>query len=72
MGFAMEFILDHLREIAQAFFIKKVQPAIDAIDIRLEVLRKEVIDLEGRRERLLSSIGGSSCFRDQPLISELR
>ena len=26
VGFAMEFILDHLREIARAFFMKKVQP----------------------------------------------
>ena len=64
MGFAVEFILDHLREIAQAFFIKKVQPTIDAIDLCLEVLRKEVVDLEGRRERLLSSIGGSNHFGD--------
>ena len=47
MGFAVEFILDHLREIAQAFFIKKVQPTVDAIDLCLEVLRKEVVDLEG-------------------------
>ena len=71
-GFAVEFILDHLREIARAFFMKKVQPAIDAIDTQIETLRKEVADLEGRHERLLASIGGSSCFRDQPLISGLR
>ena len=32
MGFVMEFILDHLRVIARAFFMKKVQPAVDAID----------------------------------------
>ena len=32
VGFAMEFILDHLREIARAFFMKKVQLAVDAID----------------------------------------
>ena len=72
MGFAVEFILDHLHEIARAFFMKKVQPAIDAIDTRIEALRKEVADLEGRHERLLSSIGGSSHFGDQPLISGLR
>ena len=70
--FAVEFILDHLREIARAFFMKKVQPAIDAIDTRIETLKKEVADLEGRRERLLASIGGSSRFGDQPLISGLR
>ena len=71
MGFAVEFILDHLHEIARAFFMKKVQPAIDAIDTHIEALRKEVADLEGRRERLFSSIGGSSHFGDQPLISGL-
>ena len=72
MGFAMEFILDHLHEIARAFFMKKVQPAIDAIDTHIEALRKDVANLEGRRERLFSSIGGSSHFGDQPLISGLR
>ena len=71
VGFAMEFILDHLREISQAFFMKKVQPAVDAIDTRIETLKKEVADFEGRRQRLLVSIGGSNCFRDQPLISRL-
>ncbi|XP_050249028.1 flocculation protein FLO11-like [Quercus robur] len=72
VGFAVEFILDHLREIARAFFMRKVQPAVDAIDTRIEALRKEVADLEGRRERLLSSIDGSNHFGDQPLISRLR
>ena len=72
MGFVMEFILDHLRVIARAFFMKKVQPAVDAIDTRIETLKKEVADLEGRRECLLASIGRSSRFRDQPLISRLR
>ena len=72
MGFAVEFILDHLREIARAFFIRRVQLAVDAIDTRIEALRKEVVDLEGRRKRLLSSIGGSSRFGDQPLIFGLR
>ena len=71
VGFAVEFIQDHLREIAQAFFMRRVQSAVDAIDTRIEALRKEVADLEGRRERLLSSIGGSSRFGDQPLISGL-
>ena len=60
VGFAVEFILDHLREIARAFFIKKVQPAVDAIDTQIETLKMEVADLEGCRERLLASIGGSS------------
>ena len=72
MGFAMEFILDHLYEIARAFFMRKVQSVVDAIDTCIEALRKEVANLEGRREHLLSSIGGSSHFRDQPLISGLR
>ena len=71
VGFAMEFILEHLREIAQAFFMRRVRPAIEAIDVRIELLKKEVADLEGHRERLLSSISGPSRFGDQSLISGL-
>ena len=71
MGFAMEFILDHLREVTRAIFIRRVQPAVDAIDARIEILKKKEVDLEGRRERLLSSIGGLSRFGDQTLISRL-
>ena len=52
--------------------MKKVQPAVDAIDTQIETLKKEVADLEGRHERLLASIGGSNRFGDQPLISGLR
>ena len=55
MGFAVEFVLDHLREIARAFFVKRVQPPVDVIDARIEILKKEVADLEGRRESLLSN-----------------
>jgi len=51
ISFAVEFILDHLREIARVFFMRRVQPAVDAIDTRIEALRKEVADLEGRREQ---------------------
>ena len=40
VGFAVKFILDHLREITRAFFMKKVQPAVDAIDTRIETLKK--------------------------------
>ena len=72
MGFAMKFILDHLCEVARAVFMKRVQPAVDAIDTRIETLKKEVTDLKGRCERLLSGIGGSSRFGDQTLISGLR
>ena len=72
MGFTVEFVLDHLREVARAFFIRRVQPAVDAIDVQIEILKKEVADLEGRRERLLSSIEGPSRFGDQTLISGLR
>ena len=71
VGFAMEFMLDHLREIARAFFMKKVQPTVDAIDTRIEALKKEVTDLEGRRERLLSGVVGPNRFGDQTLISGL-
>ena len=71
VGFAMEFILEHLREIAQAFFMRRVRPAIEAIDVRIELLKKEVVDLEGLREHLLSCISGPSRFGDQSLISGL-
>ena len=72
MGFVVEFILDHLREVAQAVFMRRVQPVVNAIDTRIETMKKEVADLEGRRERLLSGIGGPSCFGDQTLIFGLR
>ena len=55
MGFAVEFVLDHLLEVAQAFFMKRVQPVVNAIDTRIESLKKEVADLEGRRKSLLSN-----------------
>ena len=71
MGFAVGFVLDHLREVARAFFMRRVQQAIDAIDARIEIPKKEVADLEGRRKCLLSNIGGPSHFGDQPLISGL-
>ena len=67
----MEFILDDLREIARVFFMSRVQLVVDAIDTWIETLRKEVADLEGRRERLLSNIDESSRFGDQPFISRL-
>ena len=71
MGFAVEFILEHLREIARAFFMRRVRPTVEAIDTHIKLLKKEVADLEGHRERLLSSIGGPSRFGDQSLISGL-
>ena len=71
MGFVVEFVLEHLREVTRAFFMRRVQPAIDAIDARIELLKKEVADLEGRRERLLSGVSGPSRFGDQSLIFEL-
>ena len=38
----MGFVLDHLREVARAFFMRRVQPAVDAIDARIEILKKEL------------------------------
>jgi len=67
----MGFVLDHLRKVARALFMRRVQPVVDAIDARIEILKKEVADLEGRRERLLFDIGGPSHFGDQTLISGL-
>ena len=67
----MEFILKHLREIARALFMRKVRPAIEAIDVCIELLKKEVADLEGRCEQLLSGISGPSRLGDQSHISGL-
>ena len=44
--------------------MRKVQPTVDAIDTRIEALKKEVADLESRRKCLFSSTGGSSGFGD--------
>ena len=52
--------------------MKRIQPAVAVFDAQIEILKKEVADLEGRRERLLSSIGGPSHFGNQTLISGLR
>ena len=71
VGFAVEFVLDHLREVARALFMRRVQLVVDAIDARIEFLKKEVADLEGRREHLLFSVSGPSHFGDQSLISKL-
>ena len=71
VGFVVEFMLDHLREIARAFFMKKVWPAVDAIDTCIEALKKEVVDFEARRERLLFGVAGLSRFKDQTFISKL-
>ena len=71
MGFAVGFVLDHLCEVARVFFMRRVQPAVDAIDAQIEILKKEVADFEVRRECLLSSVGGPSRFGDQTLIFEL-
>ena len=69
MGFAVEFVLDHLREVARALFMRRVQPAVDAIDARIEILKKEVANLKGCREHLLSGIGRPSRFGDRtPLM----
>ena len=51
--------------------MRRVQLVVDARDARIELLKKEVADLEGHREHLLSGVNGPSRFRDQSLISRL-
>ena len=51
--------------------MRRVRPAVEAIVARIELLKKEVADLEGCRERLLSGVGGPSRFGDHSLISGL-
>uniref|UniRef100_A0A7N2N1K6 Uncharacterized protein n=1 Tax=Quercus lobata TaxID=97700 RepID=A0A7N2N1K6_QUELO len=69
--FVVEFLLDHLREIARAFFTRNVQLAVDAIDARIKSLKKEAADLKACHERLLSRVTDPSHFGDQTLISDL-
>ena len=72
VGFAVEFVLDHLREVARAFFMRRVQPAVDAIDACIELLKKEVANLKGCREHLLSGIGRPSRFGDRTPLMMVR
>ena len=39
---------------------------MDAIDTRIEALKKEVVDLEARREHLLSGVAGPSRLEIRP------
>ena len=68
VGFTVEFLLDHLREIARVFFMKKVQLAVDAIDAHIKSLKKEVADLEACHECLPSGATGSNALRIRPLF----
>ena len=54
-----------------AFFTKKVQPAVDAIDAYIEALKKKMADLEACRECLLSCVASPSHFGDLTFISGL-
>ena len=67
VGFAVEFLLDHLQKIARSFFMKKAQPVVDATDARIDIL-KEVAGLEARCKLLFSSVAAPSRFGDQTLI----
>lgn len=69
--FELGFVLDQLREIARVFFKRKVQPTIDAIDSKIESLKKETADLEAHRARLLSSVAALDDSQDNPLITDL-
>lgn len=51
--------------------MKKVQLVVDAINGRIKSLKKEVANLEARREHFRFGVIGPSCFGDQTLISDL-
>ena len=53
-----------------SYMVKDKSPIYDRKQHKRK--KKEVADLEGHRERLLSSIGGPSRFGDQTLIFGLR
>ena len=44
---------------------------MDTKDAHIKILKKEVADLEARRERLLFGVASPSRFGDQTLISGL-
>ncbi|XP_075667621.1 uncharacterized protein LOC142637225 [Castanea sativa] len=69
--FELGFVLDQLREIAQVFFRTKIQPTIDAIDARIESLKKEKADLEAHCARLLSSVAAPDDSHNNPLVTGL-
>ena len=71
VDFSMGFPLDHLCEIAQVFFVRRIQPTIDAIDTHIKNLEKEVTDLKAHHECLLFGVVAPNHFEDQTLISVL-
>ena len=44
---------------------------MDAIEARIEILKKVVANLEARHEHLLAGVAGPNRFKDQTLISGL-
>lgn len=68
IGFGVEFLLDHLREIVRALFLRKIQLTEDAIDTRIENLKKEVVDLEARHECLLFDVTTLAASWTRPLF----
>ena len=43
VGFAVKYLLNHLQEITRAFFMRNVQPTVDAINARIKTLKNEVL-----------------------------
>ena len=81
VDFAVEFILDLLREIARAFFMKKVQPVVDTIDTRIETLKKEknrkkkkkgTASTKPRDKRLVSKVAGPTNASKKMLTTTLQ
>lgn len=44
---------------------------VDAIDAHIDSLKKEIVDLDARREHLISSVTTLDCFWDKILITGL-
>uniref|UniRef100_A0A2N9F869 Uncharacterized protein n=1 Tax=Fagus sylvatica TaxID=28930 RepID=A0A2N9F869_FAGSY len=64
-GFALDFMLDHLRLVAQTLFSRRIKSAVRTLDTQIASLRTSLEALESRRGRLLSA----SVTVDFPVIA---
>ncbi len=64
-GFALDFMLDHLRLVAQTLFSRRIKSAVSTLDTQIASLRTSLEALESRRGRLLSA----SVTVDFPVIA---
>lgn len=64
-GFALDFMLDHLRLVARTLFSRRIKSAVSTLDTQIASLRTSLEALESRRGQLLSA----SVTVDFPVIA---